>query len=609
MSAHDQFTTRPVLRGTFGIVSSTHWLASAAGMRMLERGGNAFDAAVAAGLTLQVVEPHQNGLGGDLPVVFWSERDQRVGVLCGQGVAPAAATIERFAQLGLEMVPATGLLAACVPGAFDAWMKLLRDHGTLGLADVFEVAIGFADRGFPVIARLSETIAGMESFFAQHWPSSAEIYLTPGVPAPGSLLRNQALAGTYGRIVAQASRASAVRESQIDAARDCFYRGFVAEAIDRYLASAAVIDSSGRRHAGLLSGQDLATWEATYESPVTFDYGELTLCKTGPWGQGPVMLQQLALLEGFDLTGMGHNSAEYVHTVIECAKLALADREAWYGDPEQVDVPLQTLLSPAYAEQRRTLIGRTASMESRPGSPDGRAPCLPRQAVGATSGARVGEGAGEGAGAGESAGEGAGVGEPTFHSRDTCQLNVVDRHGNLVAATPSGGWLQSSPIIPEVGFALGTRAQMFWLQRGLASSLAPGKRPRTTLTPSLALREGAPYLAFGTPGGDQQDQWSLTFLLAHVHFGRNLQAAIESPQFHTLHANSSFYPRAPDPGRVEVEQRLDPDVIAELTDRGHRVAVGEPWTYGRVSVVARGGDGMLSGAADPRGMQCYTVGR
>jgi gamma-glutamyltranspeptidase/glutathione hydrolase len=593
MGALEQFTTRPVLRGTFGIVSSTHWLASAAGMRVLERGGNAFDAAVAAGLTLQVVEPHQNGLGGDLPVVFWSEREQRVRILCGQGVAPAAATIERFAQLGLDSVPGTGLLAACVPGAFDAWMKLLRDHGTLGLADVFEMAIGFADQGFPVIAPLSEAIASMESFFAEHWPSSAATYLAGGVPGPGTLLRNRALAETYRRIVAQATRASAVRESQIDAARDCFYRGFVAEAIERYLSRTAVLDSSGRPHAGLLSGQDLGTWEASYESPVTFDYGEFTLCKTGPWGQGPVMLQQLALLAGSDLPAMGHNSADYVHTVIECAKLALADREAWYGDPEHFDVPLQTLLSPGYAEQRRTLIGRTASMELRPGSPDGRAPCLPRQA-GRPSPA---------------VGVAAGAGDPTRHAGDTCQLNVVDRHGNLVAATPSGGWLQSSPIIPEVGFALGTRAQMFWLQPGLASSLAPGKRPRTTLTPSLALRDGAPYLAFGTPGGDQQDQWALTFLLAHLHFARNLQAAIDSPRFHTLHANSSFYPRGADPGRVEVEQRLAPEVISELADRGHRLTVGKSWTYGRVSAVSRERQGLLSGAADARGMQCYTIGR
>jgi gamma-glutamyltranspeptidase / glutathione hydrolase len=606
MSALDQFTTRPVLRGTFGMVSSTHWLASAAGMRVLERGGNAFDAAVAAGLTLQVVEPHQNGPGGDLPVVFWSEREQRVHVLCGQGVAPAAATIERFAQLGLESVPGTGLLAACVPGAFDAWMKLLRDHGTLRLADVLDVAIGFADQGFPVIAPLSETIASMESFFAEHWPSSAATYLAGGVPAPGTLLRNRALAETYRRIVAQATRASAVRESQIDAARDCFYRGFVAEAIERYLSSAAVLDSSGRPHAGLLSGQDLATWKAGYESPVTFDYGEFTLCKTGPWGQGPVMLQQLALLAGYNLPAMGQNSAAYVHTVIECAKLALADREAWYGDPEHFDVPLQTLLSSGYAAQRRTLVGRTASMELAPGSPDGRAPCLPRQAGRATAAVGVGMSAGDPT---RQAGDGVGAGDPTRQAGDTCQLNVADRHGNLVAATPSGGWLQSSPIIPELGFALGTRAQMFWLEPGLASSLAPGRRPRTTLTPSLALRDGAPYLAFGTPGGDQQDQWSLTFLLAHLHFARNLQAAIDSPRFHTLHANSSFYPRAADPGRIEVEQRLAPEVIAELLDRGHRVTVGKPWTYGRVSAVARERKGVLSGAADARGMQCYTIGR
>jgi gamma-glutamyltranspeptidase/glutathione hydrolase len=296
---------------------------------------------------------------------------------------------------------------------------------------------------------------------------------------------------------------------------------------------------------------------------------------------------------------MGHDSAEYVHTIVECAKLAFADREAWYGDPGYADVPLPTLLSREYAAQRRTLVGRTASMELRPGSPDERAPRLPRPADGTTSSV----------GAGEPTRPAWRAGERTRHAGDTCQLNVADRHGNLVAATPSGGWLQSSPIIPAVGFALGTRAQMFWLQPGLAGSLAPGKRPRTTLTPSLALRDGAPYLAFGTPGGDQQDQWSLTFLLAHVHFADDLQAAIDAPRFHTLHAHSSFYPRAADPGRVEVEQRLAPKVVAELRDRGHRVAVGQPWTYGRVSAVAREGGGVLSGAADPRGMQCYTVGR
>jgi gamma-glutamyltranspeptidase/glutathione hydrolase len=598
-----EFTTRPELTGTFGMVTSTHWLASAAGMRMLERGGNAFDAAVAAGLTLQVVEPHSNGPGGDLPVVFWSQREGRVSVLCGQGVAPAAATSERFRALGLDMVPGTGLLAACVPGAFDAWMRLLRDYGTLGLADVFEIAIGFAHDGFPVIPQLAQVIAGVEQLFREHWPTSAATYLAGGVPAPGSLLRNPVLAATYRRIVAEGTRSGGSREAQIDAARDCFYRGFVAQVLEEYLSTASVLDSSGRAHAALLSGEDLARWESSYESPVTFDYRDFTLCKTGPWGQGPVMLQQLALLGGCDLAALGHHSAEYVHTIVESAKLAFADREAWYGDPDHVDVPLPALLSPEYSAQRRMLIGATGSLELRPGSPDGRTPRLPAGNDHSASGPGVGEPTLH---AGDT---GRGVGEPTLHSGDTCQLNVVDRDGNMVSATPSGGWLQSSPIVPALGFALGTRAQMFWLEPGLPSSLAPGTRPRTTLSPSLALREGAPYLAFGTPGGDQQDQWSLNFLLAHADFGLNLQAAIDSPQFHTLHAPSSFYPRDAHPGALRVERRVAEPVIAQLRERGHDVAIGEPWTYGRVSAVARDRGGVLSAGADARGMHAYAMGR
>jgi gamma-glutamyltranspeptidase / glutathione hydrolase len=584
------FTTRPLLKGTFGIVSSTHWLASAAGLRMLERGGNAFDAAVAAGLTLQVVEPHQNGPGGDLPIVFWSEAERRTRVLCGQGVAPAAATIECFEDLGLEMVPGNGLLAACVPGAFDGWMRLLRDYGTLGLGDVFEVAIGLADEGFPVIAPLAQAIASVERFFSEHWPTSAATYLTRGVPAVGTLIKNPALAAMYRRLLSEGSGAGLSRESQIDSVRRCFYDGFVAEEIERFVSNEPVLDTSGRPHRGLLSGQDLATWEATYEPAVSFQYGDLTVCKTGPWGQGPVMLQQLALLDGFDLEAIGAGSCEYVHTVMECAKLALADREAWYGDPDCADIPLDTLLSVQYAAQRSHLVAETASTELRPGSPDGRSPRMPSEPD-------------------RPAAVGAGVGDPTRHAGDTCQVNVADRHGNLVSATPSGGWLQSSPVIPELGFALGTRAQMFWLQPGLASSLAPGARPRTTLSPSLALRGGTPYLAFGTPGGDQQDQWSLTALLAHARFGLNLQAAIDSPRFHTLHVHSSFYPRQAEPGSIEVEARLGATVIEELRRRGHKITVGQPWTYGRVSAVAREPDGLLSGAADPRGMQCYTMGR
>jgi gamma-glutamyltranspeptidase/glutathione hydrolase len=585
------FTTRPELVGTFGMVASTHWLASAAGMRLLEHGGNAFDAAVAAGLTLQVVEPHMNGPGGDLPVVFWSERLRQARVLCAQGVAPQDATIALFHKLGFERMPGTGLLAACVPGAFDGWMALLRDFGTARLADVMAPAIEYAEHGFPLAAAASETIRGVERLFRDEWTTSADLYLAGGVPRPSSLFRNRPLAATFRRIVEDARRASSDREAQIEAARDAFYRGFVAEAIVEWTSNNEVMDSSGRRHAGLLTSDDLAHWQATYEAPLTFDHRGLEICKTGPWGQGPVLLEQLALLAGFDLEAMGLGSADYVHTVVECAKLAFADREAWYGDPDFVDVPVEALLSATYNDERRRLVSDDASLELRPGAPAGREPRLGALDRQATEGPALG------------------VGEPTLPTGDTCHIDVADRFGNLVSATPSGGWLQSSPVIPSLGFPLGTRAQMFVLDEGLPGALAPRKRPRTTLTPSLALRDGEPYMAFGTPGGDQQDQWSLGFLLAHVDFGLNLQAAIEAPSFHTTHFPSSFYPRDAFPGRLHLEGRFPADVVDELRRRGHDVRVEGDWSLGRMSAATRAPDGVLRAAANPRGMQGYAVGR
>jgi gamma-glutamyltranspeptidase / glutathione hydrolase len=623
------FTTRPQLAGTFGMVASTHWLASAAGMAVLEADGTAFDAAVAVGLVLQVVEPHMNGLGGEVPVIGYaagpgsggdgSAPDGGVFVLNGQGPAGGSATAAAFREMGLDLIPGNGLLPACVPAAFGTWLLLLQRYGRLPLRTVMQYAIGYARDGYPMTAGASAAIASAEQLFRQHWASSAEVYLGGGVPAPGSRFANPALAATYQRILDQAEAAGPDRDAQIDAARQAYYQGFVAEAIDGYLARAEVMDLTGEPHRALLSGADLAGWRASVEQPASLDFMGLTVCKTGPWGQGPVFLQQLALLDGLGLDGLAPGSADHLHAVIECAKLAFADREAWYGDPRFADVPLDALLSPGYAAQRRALVGGEASAELRPGSPDGRPPLLPGYATGAArrpggNGAVAAEPTAEESGAGttprwEVTGQGVrapATGRPA--TGDTCHLDVADRFGNLVSVTPSGGWLQSSPVIPGLGFCLGTRAQMFTLTEGLPNTLAPGKRPRTTLTPSLALRGGQPYLAFGTPGGDQQDQWTLAFFLNHVVFGMNLQEAIDSPAFHTRHFPSSFYPRESAPREIDVESRVGEQVIGDLRARGHLVTVRAPWSLGRVSAVARDG-GMLYAAANPRGMQGYAIGR
>ncbi|MEV0620958.1 gamma-glutamyltransferase family protein [Nonomuraea sp. NPDC050404] len=604
------------------MVASTHWLASAAGMGVLERGGNAFDAAVAAGFVLQVAEPHLNGPGGEVPILLWSEAEQKVSVVCGQGTAPAAASIERFAELGLDVVPGTGLLAATVPGAFGGWMLMLERWGTWSLADVLAPAIHYAEHGVPVLERISGTIASVEGLFKEEWHTSAATWLPGGnVPKAGTKLANPVLAATYKRLVAEAESASGTREGQLAAARKAWYEGFVAEAIAEFSATTAWRDSSGEVHGGLLTGDDLAGWSATIEEPLTYDYRGHTVCKTGPWGQGPAFLQQLALLDGFDLDGMDFLGADYLHTVTEAAKLAFADREAWYGD---TDVPMSGLLSAAYNTERRRLIGDRASLELRPGAPGGRAPRLPvfpdpgtaSNAPG-LSGSRTPQGVGEPTVARSNAGEStvarSDAGEPTVArdgtvKGDTCHVDVVDRFGNMVSATPSGGWLQSSPTIPGLGFCLGTRAQMFWLQPDAATALRPGTRPRTTLSPSFALRDGKPWLAFGTPGGDQQDQWSLNFFLSLVHGRLNLQEAIDAPMFHTEHFPSSFFPRGSRPGVMLVEDRVDAGVIAELRRRGHEVEPQGPWSLGRLSAVARDGD-FLKAAANPRGNQGYAVGR
>jgi gamma-glutamyltranspeptidase / glutathione hydrolase len=543
------------------MVASTHWLASAAGMAVLERGGNAFDAAVVTGFTLQVVEPHLNGPGGEVPAVFYAVDRGEPLVLCGQGVAPQAATIERYHELGHDLIPGTGLLAACVPGAFGAWLLLLEQFGTWRLEDVLEFAVGYARDGFPLAPGIPLTIEREAELIAT-WPASAELYLP--VPEAGSQFKSPGLAATYQRIVDDARGGS--REEEIERARRAFYEGFVAEAIDEF----------STREGGLLRADDLARWRATFEPPATYEYKGVTVCKTRPWGSGPVALQQLALLEGFDLPSLSEE--EFVHVVVECAKLAFADRDALYGDSD--DVPLETLLSRAYNDERRGRVADDASPDYEPGL--GHLPAL-------RAGVPL-----------------AGAGEPT--RGDTVHLDVADRWGNMFSATPSGGWLHSSPVIPALGWPLGTRAQMFWLEEGLASSLRPGARPRTTLSPGLALRDGKPWLAWGTPGGDQQEQWAFHVFLRHVDRRLNLQEAIDAPEFDTDHLISSFYPRGFERLSLSVEGRFPEEVVDGLRRRGHDVSVTPDWSLGRVTAVERE-NGQLRAAANPRGMQGYAAGR
>lgn len=608
------FTTRPEIVGSFGVVSSTHWLASQTAMGVLERGGNAFDAAVAGGFVLQVVEPHLNGPGGEVPILFWSERERALRSICGQGPAPALADPAAMRAMGLELVPGIGLLPATVPGAFGAWMVMLRDHGTWSLAEVLAPAIHYARHGFPLVPRISQAILAVRELFEKEWPDSAQVWMPDGrVPRPGSLFATPALADTYQRIIETAQAAGDGRVRQIDAALDCWYRGFVARDIDTYYRTQAVRDTTGERHRGLLRYEDMAGWQPEVETPLSVDFGRYTVAKCGVWSQGPAFLQQLGMLRHVGLEQHDPTSPGFVHRIAEAAKLAMADRLAWYGDPRFGDVPARGLLDDGYLRERAGLIGPQASTAIRPGTVAGRAPRLPDLAAAERTLAQ--------------ADVRFGVGEPTFAALppvaewaereifvgDTCHLDVIDRDGNMVAATPSGGWLSSSPVIPSLGFSLNTRLQMTWLEPGLPNSLAPGKRPCTTLSPSLALRDGEPYMVFGTPGGDQQDQWSVAFFLRHAVHGMNLQQAIDAPAWHIDHFPGSFWPRQTVLNRLSIESRFPQATLDALAQCGHELRVGDAWSEGRMSACSRERDArgrvVLRAGANPRGMQGYAVGR
>jgi gamma-glutamyltranspeptidase/glutathione hydrolase len=602
------FTTRPEILGTYGVVTSTHWLASAVGMAVLEKDGNAFDAAVAMGFVLQIAEPHLCGPAGEVPLILHDAESNETKVICGQGVAPETATPDAYRDLGInDVIPGNGLTAAVVPGAFDAWMLLLKNYGTMTLREVMAPAIDYARNGCPLVPKICATLELVHELFQKEWTSSGDLWFPDGsVPKPGTLYKNPILADTYTRIVKESESAGGDRDNQIEAARKIWSQGFIAETIDKFCRTAEALDVTGNRNGAFLRGSDMADWEATIEEPLGYDYHNYTVYKTGPWGQGPVMLQQLALLQGFDLSKMSSNDPDFVHLVQECAKLAYADREKFYGDPDFNEIPMDVLLSDEYNAERRKLIGEKASLEQRPGDiPGFGGPIFERPKSEDLSFAAA-----------------FGLGEPTVAKidsettaksdgttqGDTVHFDIIDRHGNMISGTPSGGWLQSSPAIPGLGFCLTIRAQMFWVDERSPSCVGPKRRPRTTLTPALAFRDGKPYMAWGTPGGDQQDQWATHLFLRHVHFGMNLQESIDAPGFNSSHWPGSFYPREVDPGNLTMEGRFPTETIEELRRRGHNVVVEDDWSLGRTTAASME-DGLFKAAANPRMMQGYAIGR
>jgi gamma-glutamyltranspeptidase/glutathione hydrolase len=569
----------PLIFGRQAVIATEHYLSAAAGARMFAASGNAIDAAVAASLVEGVVNPHMHTIGGEAPMLVYSRDAHRIVAINGNMTAPARATIDYYLSRGIKLIPPEGLLAAGVPAALDALITALRNFGTMSFSQVVEPATALCEDGFPAHVGLSgdpglafataggagASIASNAKKFAQKWPSSAAVYLPGGkVPSPGDLIRNPALGKFYRRLLeAEASASGRGREAGLEAVRNRFYRGDIAEEI------VAWSDANG----GLLSRDDLAGFTTRIEAPIAAQYHGVTLHKCGPWSQGPVFLQQLGLLQGFDLAAMGHNSSAYIHTCLEAAKLAFADRDAYYADPEFARVPMSELLSDEYSTKRRGLIdSERASMDHRPGDPL-RMRVL---ADGPSAAANWGSG--------------------------TIHVTAADSKGNMIAVTASGGWIPSSPVIPALGFPLGSRMQTFYLDERHRNALMPHKRPRTTLSPSLATREGEPYLAFGTPGGDQQDQWTLQFFLNVVDFGMNLQDAVEAPKFSTAHFASTFYPHQAYPGLVRIEERIPRSIRDQLAARGHRIEVRPAYSEGHVLAVACNRRlRILQAAADPRG--------
>lgn len=595
-----RFATRPIVMGMRGVVTAGHYLAAEAGLRIMHQGGNAIDASAAMCFCINFLEANSNGIGGEVPTLIYSSKDKKTYAISGMGWSPSSLTFEWCQKNNVDMIPGDGYIPACVPAVVDTWALALARFGTMSFSQVLQPAIELADDGFPLYPGLHRSLLASVSKFENQYPTTAAIY-TPGgkVPEIGSVLRNPDYAKTL-RIMCRAENGAKGRGriAGIEAARDAFYTGEIAEKIIDFISDNPVEDENGQTHKGLLSYKDISEWNATIEEPTSYEYKGMEIHKSPPWTQGPTFVQQLALLDGLDVSGLGHNSAEYLHLWIETTKLAFADREAYYGDPDFDDVPLDVLLSKGYNDQRREQISGEASMEMIPGDVGYGVPDYVKRrviddnrlALGLSAPVEMPE---------------TGVHD---HGGDTTHLDAVDFEGNMVAATPSGGWIGTSPVISGLGFPIGTRGQMFYLNPDRPNALEPRKRPRATLTPTVVTKNNKPYMVFGTPGGDRQEQWTIQFFLNHVEFGMDLQEALEAPTLYSQHFPSSFYPRAAYPGLVMADPLIPSETLEMLRKRGHEIELLEAWSGGKVLTISYDADrGVISGAASPKGEIGYAL--
>ncbi len=582
-------TGRPVIYATQGIISSGHYLTSMAGMRVLLSGGNAFDAVVAAGFAAAVVEPIASySLAAEGVFMLYHAASGDLLSLSGQGTAPGRATIEFYRSRGLDSIP-TGPgplahLSFTVPGVVDALISLLERYGTRTLAEVLAPSIHYAEHGIPnyeyMLRRLDTPEARQQ--FAQYPPGGMDVFFQDGsLPKPGSLLVQKALAATLKRLAAAEARTPGHRLAGLRAARHAFYRGEVARAIAE----------CSQRVGGILDMDDLASYHAQYEQPARTTFAGYEVCGQTAWTQAPVLLQALNILEHFDLRRLGHNSPAYIHTVAEALKLAFADREAFYGDPDFATVPLDGLLSREYAAERVRLINPSKAHPELPPAGDPWRYSRARPKAGAAHAPAKGTAADGGAG----------------NDGGTTHIAVLDRDGNMVCATPSGGAFAKSVFFPELGCCLSTRMEMLNLREGHPNALEPHKRPRTTLVNYMVLKDGVPIMTVGCPGGDDQAQANLQLVLNTLVFGMDPQEAIEAPRFSTQSVTNSFYPHVYYPGQLNLEAGIPESTAEELKALGHKVK--RVPVCGMGATVARRDPetGVLSTGADPR-RACYAIG-